>query len=122
VPVQITPFSLFPDETLRDPSSDVTKYFVATIASTIPSPSRSFTGPIRDFTWLSEESPCLYVGDVQAFRIREVNAITRANTPTKVNDGVIEFFFTEYIVSGPFEDDFMFGMFDPSMCMVPHAN
>jgi hypothetical protein len=114
---------------MRDPSSDITQYYVATIASTIPSPSRSFTGLIVDKTnyklswpWLVEDGPCLFVGGSQADSIREVNALSKANTPSKVNDNVIESFFLRYIVSGPFNDDFMFGMFDQSMCTVPHAN
>jgi hypothetical protein len=108
--VRITPFSQFSGETLTDASSDITQYFVATIASTIPSPSRSFTGPINPLTWLREEGPCLYMGDSQAFRAGEISF------PSDVNDGVIEAIDVTYMVSGPFDDPVIFGMFDENMC------
>jgi hypothetical protein len=115
--VRIAGFSGFAGETLRDVNSATSHYLVATIASTIPSPSRSFTGRIMDLTWLGEEGPCLYVGDSHA-----AGPIRAVNLPSKVNDDVIEGAFskTTYRVSGPFDDNFIFGMFDQSMCVVPH--
>jgi hypothetical protein len=111
VPVQITPFSDVPNETLRDVNSDEADYYVATVASTISPKPRSFSGRIINLTWQLEEGPCLYVGDVQAGPVREIDY------PSKVNDGVIEGSYTQYRVSGPFDGDFTFGEFDQSICM-----
>jgi hypothetical protein len=108
VPVKITPLTET-SETLRDPSSDRADYYVATLES--GSKPRSYTGLIVDLTWLLEEGPCLYVGDVQAGPIREVSPTSN------INGGVVESFYFRYIVSGPFKDDFMFGKFDESICM-----
>lgn len=52
--------------------------------------------------WELEERPCLYVGDSQAFSIYEID---------KYNDGVIEGIYTDYIVSGAFDDKFNFSIF-----------
>jgi hypothetical protein len=112
VPVRITPFSQFPGETLRNANNNEADFYVATIESIDPPQPRSFTGRIIDLTWLLEEGPCLYVGDVQAGGpIREVDL------PSNVNDGVIQSISQTYMVSGPFDDNFMFGKFDQSICV-----
>lgn len=74
---------------------------------TTASDRRGYTGSRGRLTWEGEEGPCLYVGDSQSSPIYEID---------NPNDGVIEGFYTDYIVSGGFVDDFIYGLFDNAIC------
>lgn len=101
IPVDISAF----EGTLRDGSPATNRYV---INITTDSTSRSYTGWLYDLTWEFEEGPCLYVGNRQSGPIYEVR------TP---NDGVIENIYSDYQVSSAFsEEDYVFGLFDESMC------
>ena len=74
---------------------------------TTNSDHRSYVGLLARITWELDEGPCLYVGDGQSSSVYEID---------KPNDGVIEGMYTDYIVSGAFDDQFKFSIFEIDKC------
>ena len=72
------------------------------------SPSRQFVAEYYPVSWdLSRPDPCLYAGDQQGGRIREIKTY---------NDPVIEQNYRLYRTDSIFETDFRFSQFNVSRC------
>ena len=100
IPVSIKPFT--GENVFGQRAVDTYIVNITTISQ-----QRLYVGVLGHLTWEVEEGPCLYVGDSQSDSTYEF---------ADPNDRVIEGLYTDYIVSGSFNDDFKFGLFDEEKC------
>lgn len=101
IPVTISPYT----GPLRSGSRILDRYVINITSGHHP---RSFTGYMHHFDWDFDETHCLYVGDMQAGPIYEVE---------KPNDPVIEGDYRDYEVENGFsERDYKFGLFNEARC------
>ena len=104
VPVRVSPYT---GEIEGWNTSEV--YYVVNVTRPGTNKVGSFTGFIFDYTWESEEGPCLYVGDRQGGADREIQ-----DPNDRVLDGSS---YKDYIVPELFsESGYKFSRFDDSQC------
>lgn len=103
VPVRVSPYT----GEIGWNTSEV--YYVVNATRPGTNKVASFTGFIFDYTWESEEGPCLYVGDRQGGADREIQ-----DPNDRVLDGSS---YKDYIVPELFsESGYKFSRFDDSQC------
>ena len=72
--------------------------------------SRTFVAEYGDQTWDTSRKDCIYAGNVQGGKLREI-------LDDNFNDPVIEGTYLDYRVGGLYEHSFQYSQFNATMCL-----